>query len=74
MAVVGMLLAACNGKKTDEHGHDHTEGTHQHEDGHDHENHADETVSQEEFKVANDNVAKDNGHGHDHENEEQHEH
>lgn len=74
MAVVGMLLTACNGKKTDEHGHDHTEGTHQHEDGQEHENYADETVSQEEFKVANDSVAKDNGHGHDHENEEQHEH
>ena len=33
MAVVAMLFTACNEKKTDEHGHEHTDGTHEHADG-----------------------------------------
>jgi hypothetical protein len=74
MAVVAMLFTACNGKKTDEHGHDHTDGTHQHADGETHENHADETVSQEEFTVSNDSVAAKVAHDHEHENGEKHEH
>ena len=74
MAVIAMLFTACNGKKTDEHGHDHTEGTHKHADGDTHENHADETVSQEEFTISNYSVAAKNTHDHEHENGEKHEH
>jgi major membrane immunogen (membrane-anchored lipoprotein) len=74
MAVVALLFTACNGKKTDEHGHDHTDGTHEHADGETHDNHADETVSQEEFTISNDSVAAKDTHDHEHENGENHEH
>jgi Ni/Co efflux regulator RcnB len=74
MAVVAMLFAACNGKKTDEHGHDHTEGTHEHADGQEHENRSDETMSQEEFTVSNDSIAKKEIHDHEHKSGEKHSH
>jgi ABC-type nickel/cobalt efflux system permease component RcnA len=74
MAVVAMLFTACNGKKTDEHGHDHTDGTHEHADGATHENHADETVSQEEFTVGKDSVTSEEAHGHQHKSGEKHSH
>ena len=66
------LLFACNGKKTDDHGHDHTDGTHQHENG---EAHADqpEEVKQEEFTVTQDSVVKIQEHDHSH-GEDGHQH
>lgn len=52
-------LSACSGnqnsKGTDE-GHSHTEGTHQHEDGSVHEDHANDNSSQEEFSVTTDTL------------------
>jgi Ni/Co efflux regulator RcnB len=74
IAVIAMLFTACNEKKTDKHGHDHTDGTHQHEDGQVHESHLDEMVSQEEFTVSNDSVAAKEAHDHEYENGEKHEH
>lgn len=74
MAVAGMLFTACNGKKTEEQGHDHTDGTHQHADGAEHPNHETDTVAQEEFTVGKDSVAPQEAHGHEHENGEKHEH
>ena len=73
MAVTTMLTMACNGKKTDEHGNDYTEGTHEHADGEEHANHAD-TLSQEEFTVGKDSVAAKDAHNHLHESEEKHDH
>ena len=72
MAVLGMLLTACNGKKTEEHGHDHTNGTHQHADGEEHSNHESDTVAQEEFIVKKD--SSDSKEAHEHESGEKHEH
>ena len=57
MAAVAFLFTACNGNKTEEHGHDHTDGTHQHADGEEHANHETDSVSQEEFTVGKDSVA-----------------
>lgn len=74
MAVVAMLFTACNGKKTDEHGHDHTEGTHEHADGEAHANHEDETVNQEEFTVTTDSLSTEVEHGHEHNSGEKHQH
>ena len=74
MAVVAMLFTACNEKKTDEHGHDHTDGTHEHADGEAHANHEEETVQQEEFTVGNDSVTTEAVHDHEHENGEKHDH
>lgn len=74
MAVAGMLFTACNGKKTEEQEHDHTDGTHQHADGTEHPNHETDTVSQEEFTVGKDSVAPQEVHGHEHENGEKHDH
>lgn len=74
MAVLGMLLTACNGKKTEEHGHDHTNGTHQHADGEEHSNHESDTVAQEEFIVKKDTAASKEGHEHEHKSGEKHEH
>ena len=74
MAVVAMFFIACNGKKTDEHGHDHTDGTHVHADGEAHANHEEETVNQEEFTVVNDSLAKEAAHDHKHEKGEKHQH
>ncbi|PKP14691.1 MAG: hypothetical protein CVU07_13580 [Bacteroidetes bacterium HGW-Bacteroidetes-23] len=75
MAVVSMLFTACNGKKTEDHGHDHTDGTHQHADGeeHHHEHEAD-TASQEEFNVGKDSAATKEAHDHQHESREDHKH
>ncbi|MFA9189176.1 hypothetical protein AAGV33_15105 [Flavobacterium sp. FBOR7N2.3] len=74
MAVAGMLFTACNGKKTEEHGHDHTDGTHQHEDGAVHTNHETDSVAQEEFTVGKDSTATKEAHDHQHENGEKHDH
>jgi hypothetical protein len=74
MAVVAMLFTACNGKKTEEHGHDHTDGTHEHADGEAHPNHEDENLKQEEFTVGKDTVNTEDVHGHEHENGEKHQH
>ena len=74
IAVAGILFTACNGKKTEEQGHDHTDGTHQHADGAEHPNHETDTVSQEEFTVGKDSVAPQEVHGHEHENGEKHDH
>lgn len=74
MAIAGMLFTSCNEKKTEEHGHDHTDGTHQHADGKEHANHETDTVSQEEFRVGKDSAATKEAHDHQHENEEKHDH
>jgi len=74
MALMTMLLTACNGKKAEEHGHDHTDGTHQHEGGEEHANHETDTLSQEEFTVAKDSAAVKEAHDHEHENGEKHAH
>lgn len=74
MAVVGMLFTACNGKKTEEHGHDHTDGTHQHADGAEHANHETDTVSQEEFTIVKDSATSEEAHDHQHDNGEKHDH
>lgn len=74
MAVAGMLFTACNGKKTEEQEHDHTDGTHQHADGEEHQNHKADTTAQEEFTVGKDSIAPKEAHGHEHENGEKHEH
>jgi ABC-type nickel/cobalt efflux system permease component RcnA len=74
MAVIAMLTTACNGKKADEHGHDHTDGTHQHADGEEHQNHDADTTAQEEFIVGKDTATTKEAHGHQHENGEKHDH
>lgn len=74
VAVIGMLFTACREKKSEDHGHDHTDGTHQHEDGEEHANHETDTVSQEEFTVGKDSAATKEAHDHDHENGEDHKH
>lgn len=74
MTVAGMLFTACNGKKNEEHGHDHTDGTHQHEDGAAHPNHETDSVTQEEFTVGKDSTATKEAHDHQHENGEKHDH
>ncbi len=73
MAVVGMLLTAC--KKNEEHGHDHTDGTHQHVDGEEHHHeHEAAAATQEEFTVGKDSVSPKATHNHQHENGEDHKH
>jgi hypothetical protein len=74
MAIAGMLFSACNSKKNEEHGHDHTDGTHQHADDKEHQNHVTDTVSQEEFTAETDSVATQEAHDHQHENVEKHDH
>jgi hypothetical protein len=74
MAFVGILFTACNGKKTEEHGHDHTDGTHQHEDGQEYQNHETDTVTQEEFTVGKDSATTKAAHDHQHDNGEKHDH
>ena len=74
IAVAGMLFTACTGKKTEEHGHDHSDGTHQHANGEEHSNHETDTVSQEEFIVGKDSVTNQDVHDHQHENGEKHDH
>jgi len=59
LAIVALLFAGCSDKKNNEHSHDgeaheHTTGTHEHEDGSTHEHH------QEEFKVENDSTSINN--------------
>lgn len=66
------LFIACNGKKADNHGHDHSNGTHQHEDGEVHTDHPVD-VKQEEFTVPADSVSKDQEHDHSH-GEDGHQH
>jgi len=72
VAVIGMLFTAC--KKTEDHGHDHTDGTHQHAAGEEHADHETDTVSQEEFTVGKDSAATEEAHDHQHENGEKHDH
>jgi major membrane immunogen (membrane-anchored lipoprotein) len=67
------LLVACNGKQSNEHSHDHGDGTHQHEGEEAHDHH-DEAHSQEEFTVGNDTVKKDAGNTHDHGDGHGHQH
>jgi predicted small secreted protein len=74
IAVIAMLTTACNGKKTDGHGDDHTDGTHQHADGEEHANHESDTVAQEEFTVGKDTAAAKEAHDHQHESGEEHQH
>ena len=74
MAAVAFLFTACNGNKTEEHGHDHTDGTHQHADGEEHANHETDSVSQEEFTVGKDSDSTEEAHDHQHENGEKHDH
>ena len=74
MAVMAMLTTACNGKKADEHGHDHTDGTHEHTDVEEHVNHESDTVAQEEFTVDKDSANAKELHDHQHENGEKHKH
>ncbi|TRX20497.1 hypothetical protein FNW25_15275 [Flavobacterium franklandianum] len=74
MAVAGILFTACNGKKTEEQGHEHTDGVHQHADGAEHPNHENDTVVQEVFTVGKDSVAPKEVHGHEHKDGEKHDH
>ncbi|WP_348814016.1 hypothetical protein [Flavobacterium maritimum] len=74
MVIAGMLFTACNGKKTEEHGHDHTDVTHQHADGEEHANHETDSVAQEEFTVGKDCTATKEAHDHQHDNREKHDH
>ncbi|MET0758927.1 MAG: hypothetical protein ABWZ56_00790 [Flavobacterium sp.] len=74
LAVTAMLFTACNDKKSEEHGHDHNDGTHQHADGEAHANHENNTVTQEEFTVGQDSAATKEAHDHQHENGKQHQH
>ena len=74
MAIAGILFIACNGKKAEEHGHDHTDGTHQHAEGEAHANHEADTISQEEFTVGKDSATTKKAHDHQHENGEKHDH
>lgn len=69
IAVAGLLLTGCNGKKTEAQGQD---GVHQHADGEEHSNHETDVVVQEEFTVVKDSVAPQEEH--DHETGEKHEH
>lgn len=74
VAVIAILFAACGNNTSNEHSHDgeashqHTKGTHTHEDGSVHEDHAEGEHHQEEFKVELDSAAlqKENEHGHSH--------
>jgi hypothetical protein len=66
------LLVACNNKQSNDHGHDHGDGTHQHE-GETHD-HPAEAHSQEEFTVGSDTVKTDVGHTHDHGDGDGHDH
>ncbi|MDO9038354.1 MAG: hypothetical protein Q7U59_08415 [Lutibacter sp.] len=61
IAVAGLLLTACNGKKTEAQGQ---EGVHQHADGEEHSNHETDTVVQEEFTVGKDSLAPQEAHEH----------
>ena len=72
MTVLAMLTA-CNTKKTDEHGHDHAEGTHQHEDGSTHEN-QETAAPQEEFTVSSNSTSTQEAHDHQHAAGEEHQH
>lgn len=74
MAVIAMLTTACNGKKADEHGHEHTDGTHEHADGEEHANHESDSVAQEEFTVVKDSAITKEAHDHQHETGEKHDH
>ena len=74
MVVIAMLTTACNGKNADEHGHDHTEGTHEHADGEEHANHENDSVAQEEFTVGQDSAATKEAHDHQHESGLKHQH
>lgn len=73
VAVAALLFAACSNNKNKEHSqdgdeHNHAKGTHVHEDGSVHEDHATEH-HQEEFKLDGDSAAiikeLENGHSHD---------
>jgi len=51
------------------------EGTHVHDDGSVHDDHATDTTKQEEFKVVSDSTASDSTeHAHQHEKGEEHKH
>lgn len=68
VAFATLTLFACNNNSGEKHEHNPdgshpaTEGTHTHDDGSVHQDHADTTVNQEQFKVGEDTAA----HGHDH--------
>ncbi|ESU25064.1 hypothetical protein FEDK69T_02540 [Flavobacterium enshiense DK69] len=68
------ILTACDTKKADEHGHDHSEGTHQHEDGSAHENHEEATTPQEEFTVGSDSTSTQEAHNHKYAVGKEHQH
>lgn len=75
MAVALLALTACGGNKNQNH------GTHVHEDGSVHENHAPEATpaAQETFKVEADTTVaaeaeKHHDHGHDHGHDHNHPH
>ena len=68
IAFLAMILS-CNGKKSEEHGHDHNDGTHQHTESGEHP----EEVKQEEFTVSDDSIAKPE-HDHKRNENEPHQH
>lgn len=72
ITAAALLLTSCNGKKTEEHGHDHTD-THQHADGEAHESHEEQAV-QQEFTVSKDTTSANGNHDHQHEAGEDHQH
>lgn len=60
IAFIAMILS-CNGKKTEDHGHEHNDGTHQHTEAGEHP----EEVKQEAFTVSDDSInAPERGHEH----------
>jgi len=73
MAATSMAISACN-KKAEDHGHDHTDGTHQHADGEEHTDHTDSDTKQEEFTVSVDSSATKDAEGHEHEMGAEHQH
>ena len=68
------LFTSCNNKKADDHGHDHTDGTHQHADGEQHANHENDSITQQEFTVGQDSTVTKQVHDNQHESgaEDQH--
>jgi ABC-type nickel/cobalt efflux system permease component RcnA len=68
------LLIACSGKQSEEHGHEHSDGTHEHDGEHDHPHDETNPHKQEEFTVGQDTISNTTEHGHDHKDGHDHQH
>jgi len=75
LAILLSLLTSCNNKK-DSHGHDHSDGTHKHEDGMQHEHQDETSEDQVEFDAATGEAVSDtiSVKTHDHSEESDHQH